>query len=505
MTYKSEHNLPRNQSLPLFDPHISDFECNAEASSVPPIDAQAEAWFLEARALEAPGQVSLPDYGRIVQLTRQAAERQHWKAMLNLASYYLEQRDPKHGVEDAIRLIEEAMLLGVPAAFDRMGTYHMNGTGVRQDATRAYAFWQKAAEMGNPEAMSYLGKRLRGYRDKPAEGLWANIPVAVKMMECALGQGYGDAAIDLAHEYTIHHGRAATSEEKARALKVLHEGVRLGCEDCASSLQIEFGAPFDVAEMLPPHIDKARSERYAIFSDALSRNSNRRFPNLDKVLPLPPADLPPWNGDRDTLLAAAMGVTLIPKPPPQASDASQRHGRCFLDSSFELSRTARKTTELRAPFTGYWRPTALDHSALCRAVLAKYSPGIYQQGEAFDVFSMPPDVGTVPDIVWEHWRTIRHDQGVVDPQAAARLTHTLVRPEPSVFSPATLPCPISGIWQPWIAEEHPMHALVNQYWRQTWLLAGQSFPSPQRDWLLDIPERYLTWHLMDATAVSIDS
>ena len=46
--------LPRNQSLPLFNPHVADFICEIEASKVPPIDAQAEDWFLEARALEDP-------------------------------------------------------------------------------------------------------------------------------------------------------------------------------------------------------------------------------------------------------------------------------------------------------------------------------------------------------------------------------------------------------------------------------------------------------------------
>jgi hypothetical protein len=507
MINHSVDDLPRNQSLPFFNPHVADFVCRVETSNVPPIDAQAQSWFLEARALEEPGQIKLPDYERIVQLTRRAAERHHWKAMLNLASYYLEQRDPPHGTEDAVKLVEQAMRLGIPAAFDRMGTYYMNGTGVRADATRAYAFWQRAAEMGNPQAMSFLGDKISGYEDSPAEGFWANKPIALKMMECAFGQGYGDVAFNLSMEYTVHQGRTATRDEKARALKVLHDGVRLGCEKCAVRLYIQFDSPYDPDEMLPPHVDKARAERYQILADALGRNPYRKFPNLDKVLPLPPADLPPWNGDRDTLLAAAMGLTLTPKAPPKSSDASKRDGRYFLDSSYDLSRTAIKTTESRAPFSGYWRPTGPDQAARCRAVLEHSSPGLYQRGEAFDSFYAPPEEGrgAIRDIVWEHWRTIRHDQGSVNPQAAAGLTNIVARPEQLVFSPATVPCPIDGIWQPWILEEHPMHSLVNLYWRQAWLVAGQPFPSPQRDWMLDIPEQYLTWHLLDATAVRINS
>jgi hypothetical protein len=48
------NTLPRNQSLPKFDPHMPTFICEVEATKVPVIDAQADAWFLEARALESP-------------------------------------------------------------------------------------------------------------------------------------------------------------------------------------------------------------------------------------------------------------------------------------------------------------------------------------------------------------------------------------------------------------------------------------------------------------------
>src|SRR5471030_3566826 len=106
--------LPRNQSLPLFKPHTVTFICVVEATMLPLIDAQADAWFLEARALEDPAiYADDRDYKKTVQLTRQAAERRHWKAMRNLASLYLEGRDPTHGVEDAVQMVEEAMKLGI--------------------------------------------------------------------------------------------------------------------------------------------------------------------------------------------------------------------------------------------------------------------------------------------------------------------------------------------------------------------------------------------------------
>ena len=246
--------LPRNQSLPLFNPHVADFICEIEASKVPPIDAQAEDWFLAARALEYPEIfVEDRDYKKIVALTRQAAERSHWKAMLNLASLYVEGRDPLNGNEVAVQLVEKAMLLGIPAAYDRMGTYYANSTGVNGDITRAYAFWQKAAQMGNPQAMGVLGEKLTAGEDLPGIDMWGNILIATKMLECAVAQGYGPAAYDLYYLYAAPRaadgtiiGDHRTPETKDRALKVLHEGVRLGCAQCARDLSIEFSHPFNV-------------------------------------------------------------------------------------------------------------------------------------------------------------------------------------------------------------------------------------------------------------------
>ena len=44
----------------------------------------------------------------------------------------------------------------------------------------------------------------------------------------------------------------------------------------------------------------------------------------------------------------------------------------------------------------------------------------------------------------------------------------------------------------------PKLACANQYWRQAWIVAGQRFPDPQRDWKLDAPENDINWRLMTA-------
>jgi hypothetical protein len=506
-----EKSYPRTQSLPLFNPHVRSFACEVEATKVPAIDAQAEGWFSEARELEGPETIEGDrDYAKIVQLTRQAAERRHWKAMLNLASLYLEKRDPERTVEDAVQLVEQAMKLGIPAAYDRMGVYHMNGTGMRSDTTRAYAFLQKAAEMGNPQAMAFLAEKLNTGPDSEDANHWSNIPIATKMLECALGQGYGPAAFDLHYLYASPRDGTGwivgrdTLETKARALSVLHQGIMFGCKECANALALDFGDPFDLATMLAPHVDKARGERYRVLSNELGFNPDARFPNLDKVVPLPPADLPPWNGDRDTLLEAAMGVSLK-RPPPPPTAASQYTDRRFLDAAFKLRPTGDKTVEQQAPMSGYWQPAVPDQAQRIRAMLACVEPGLYRVGEPFDRFMSPDkeDRNPISGLVWERWETIRHNHGAIDPLAAAGLTREVPCPEVLVACSGEQACPASGIWQPWVDVAHPMRAIVNQHWRQSWMTKGKAFPQPERDWLLALPVADVTWYLMDPVGVKI--
>ncbi|WP_236669233.1 tetratricopeptide repeat protein [Burkholderia gladioli] len=195
------------------------------------------------------------DYAKMYQLYLQAADRNDWKAMLNLASLILGKRPgvPEQDPEAAIQWVEKAMKLGVPDAYDRMGVYHLNKLVKGGDATSAYAFFQRAADMGSPAAMTFLGDKLAATYDNPSEGFWGNLPIGTKMLECALAQGYGPAADKLSYVY-----RGTTPESKSRALHVLHDGVKLGCAECADNLSTEFnGFGLTRGENLVGHIDRA--------------------------------------------------------------------------------------------------------------------------------------------------------------------------------------------------------------------------------------------------------
>ncbi|WP_230414330.1 DUF6396 domain-containing protein, partial [Collimonas silvisoli] len=125
---------------------------------------------------------------------------------------------------------------------------------------------------------------------------------------------------------------------------------------------------------LAPHgIDQARADRYWAFGKALEHNPDLRFPNLDKVLPLPPAKLPQWNGKPEDLLNAAKPVMPMPAP-PAATPGANLSGRAHIPQGWVLPKEAMplaaETSDGRqvssqyegtaVRFTGYWLPQLLS-------------------------------------------------------------------------------------------------------------------------------------------------
>lgn len=459
-------DLPRYEKLPLFDPHRKDFTCVYQAQRMSPLDPQAEMWFQQALAMDDPTvPIDNIDYAKVYQLYLQAADRNHWKAMLNLASLILSNRAgvPEHDPEAAIQWIEKAMKLGIPDAYDRMGVYHLNGLVKGGDATSAYAFFQRAADMGSPAAMTFLGYKLAATYDNPSEGFWGNLPIGTKMLECAFAQGYGDAAEKLG----LIYARINTNEAKLRALKVLHEGVKLGSAKCADSLVPEFdGMDLTSGTNLVGHIDKARAKRYSKIGDILKLYDGRlKLPNLDKVLPLPPAPLPKWDGNTQALINAAKAVT----PPPKPQQGAALQGREFIPHGYAVSSLEQSTTVVAGnqivPHSGYWLALYGSASAAKTQLIParRNTPERYQAGERFEASSL--EWLTVEQVQWHYLG----EAYALPPQREDFLKHMidagLLRevPEPatSVRCNGQQRCPQSGIWEGRVADDHPMAMLYN--------------------------------------------
>lgn len=490
-------DLPRDEKLPLFDPHRKSFTCTYQAQHVPPIDPQAELWFQQALALDDPDlYYQKRDYAKIYQLYVQAAERGHWKAMLNVASLIRSNYPgvPQHDPEIAIEWIEKAMKLGVPDAYDMMGVYHQNGLVKGGDATTAYAFFQRAADMGSPSAMAFLGEKLDATYDDSDGEFWGNLPIATQMLECAVAQGYGDAAEELSFVYA----RPRTTDAKRRALTMLQEGVKLGSAKCATKLSIEFdGFNLTNGRNLPGSIDKARADRYRALKAALERYQGRmRLPNLDKVLPLPPAALPKWDGNPKTLLDAAKAVT----PSPKSQKAAALGGRAFVPDGYAVARLEdgnglTVTGDQRVPKTGYWL-ALYGSSAESDAWLAARA-GHPERFEAGEQFELATHDWLSSDRV--HWHYLG-EAFQLPPQRADFIAHLVgagmmreIPGQPSrVRCAGERSCPETGIWEGRIAEAHPMANLYNRWDQQAFIEQGSPFPAPS-DRFIDIAMEEVQW------------
>lgn len=486
-------DLPRYEKLPAFNPHRPEFSCAYQAQRVPAFDPQAEMWFQQALALDDPNARNI-DYAKMYQLYQQAAERNHWKAMLNLASLIL--RDdpgvPDHDPEKAIRWVEKAMMLGVPDAYDRMGVYHLNGVVKGGNATTAYAFFQRAADMGSPAAMTFLGDKMSGTYDDPDGEFWGNLPVATKMLECALAQGYGLAADKLSYIY-----RGTTPDSKSRALRILHEGVKLGCAECADNLSTEFnGFGLTRGENLIGHIDKARAQRYSKIGDVLKLYDGRlKLPNLDKILPLPPAALPKWDGNVKTLIDAAKPIS----PPATSEKSSLQQGRLFVPDGHSVAPLDNDALAVHgaqlAPKTGYW--LALYGSSTQPDVRLAARSGLPERYEAGERFGSPVHDWLSPDRVQWYYLGEAYRLPPQRTDFFANLIGTgLLREVP--LSPPALQCtgdrrcPESGIWEGRVADDHPMAVLYNRWDQQAFVEKDQAFP-PAGDRFIDVAIRDVQW------------
>ncbi|MGJ7614494.1 MULTISPECIES: DUF6396 domain-containing protein [unclassified Variovorax] len=497
------NDLPRNMGLKAFNPHRTDFACVHEASKLAPITNEVEVLFQQGMAVTSnelwPNQ---RDYRTAAQLWEQAAAKGHWKASMNLAGFYERGLGVQRDAERAVQMVEGLMKQDVPGAFDKMGTYHQSGIGVKRDIDRAYGFWQLAADMGSPGAQTYLGYKLDAAYDDAQMGVWGNSKVGIKMLECAFAQGHGEAAYKLGQTLNL------VDKNYARALAVLHEGVKFGSSDAASYLFASFD---DVDPLTFNLIDRARAERYSTIAAALELNPDLRLPNLDKVLPLPPAALPFWDGKRETLIDAAKAV--IVKHPTPATPGANRTGRAHVPQGHVLpsnitlppgenafdnhGRPWSLTTKQHAHFTGYWQPRIdVVRGDWQRDWNAAQAPQHFERGESLPSLAeqIPPGYGAVS---WDYKGLPVQQVSPVHPYVAQGVARYVPAPEMPRSCSGTVRCPQTGIWSARLKQEHAHHAVFHAQWQQTYMEKGQPFPDPttlREAGGITVAARDIRWH-----------
>ncbi|MFJ2689888.1 DUF6396 domain-containing protein [Pseudomonas sp. NPDC087336] len=296
------------------DPHVNplteikaNFAFTCVHEKIPAPSAEADVLFQYARWLQKNNQLKQDKSVdvEIERLYRIAAENGHYKANINLQNGAMRQHFKLHGHEH-LRLSQQLIEASVATGYYFVGIFLQQGSaGLKQDSEMALRYYRKAADQGSAQAQAYVGDKLAPSDIAP--------DVARQMRRCAAEQGNGDAAVMLSI-YLRDEGKYT------EAIEILQTGVAGGNESAAGRLKNAFrGHPStNTMYYLGQQEDPERAERYEKIWRILARASyaNPTVPEINEIVPLPPAKLPAWDGKLQWLEARRANVP--PEKPSQA-------------------------------------------------------------------------------------------------------------------------------------------------------------------------------------------
>jgi TPR repeat protein len=242
-------------------------------------------------------QLTREELTRILADVSKASEMGDWGARALLAHFYfygLGSLESNHVLDanpdmavDIQRLAAKEMQ---PWALYDLGVAYEHGYGgVPYDENVAWAYYLRAAQLGSPEAQMALAS---------AYSKAGRLEDVAKMLKCAYNQGHGPAAYELGL-----NGRV--DDRFKDAIDFYQNGVKYGCARCAAALELLFmrghwlhAQQEEMDRLRELHVtrDPERERRYNAIYEALKINPDLRLKGLEKILPLPPADLPEWSG-----------------------------------------------------------------------------------------------------------------------------------------------------------------------------------------------------------------
>jgi TPR repeat protein len=241
----------------------------------------------------------------IERLYRIAAENGHYKANINLQNGAMRGHFQLRG-DEHLRLSERLISKRVATGYYFVGIFLQQGSaGLKEDQEMALRYFRKAADEGSAQAQEYVGEKLAPSNMAP--------DIARQMRRCAAVQGQGKAASMLAI-YLRDEGKYMD------AIEVLQMGVAAGNENAAGRLEEAFRNPPPSNELyyLGQQEDLERADRYEKIWRILANYSyaNPKVPEINEILPLPPAKLPAWDGKLQWLEARLANI-----PPEKPSTA----------------------------------------------------------------------------------------------------------------------------------------------------------------------------------------
>lgn len=276
------------------DPHVNPlteikaklaFTCAYE--QIPEPSTESDVLFQFARWLQKNNQLKQDKSVdlEIERLYRIAAENGHYKANINLQNGAMRGEFKLRG-EEHLRMSQQLIDGGVATGYYFVGIFLKQGSaGLKQDSQMALRYYRKAADQGSAQAQYYVGDKLAPSDIAP--------DIARQMRRCAAEQGHGEAAVMLS--------LYLRDEQKySEAIEVLQMGVAGGSDSAAGRLKAAFRAPppSNTMHYIGQQEDLERADRYEKIWKILSGYSyaNPKVPEINEIVPLPPAPLPAWDG-----------------------------------------------------------------------------------------------------------------------------------------------------------------------------------------------------------------
>lgn len=305
-------------------------------------------------------------------LYRIAAENGHFKANINLQNGSIRGQFSL-SADERFRLSQRLINAKIASGYYFIAIYLQNGaTGLKQDLELALRYYRKAADEGSPQAQNYVGDKLSPAKMAPN--------IAKQMLECSAVQANGDAAKSLGMMLSIE----GLFQQTIQAFQL---GVAAGDETSAFALEQGFYGPESTSTYyVAQQKDPERALRYKAIWKILSDYSyaSPTVPEINDIVPLPPAPLPAWDGKIKWLEDRKANI-----PPTKPSEAlieklakdkqlNPETGRPLptspdFDKSASLSLLC-KTGE-PCPKSGYWQIAWLPREGLSQNAIIAFREG----------------------------------------------------------------------------------------------------------------------------------